>query len=195
RTRGQVAEPRAVLPQHRHEAEAEVEQGEGEVPDGDVEPVPAVDGAGQPPSGEGRQVGHAGSLAASRAARAERRSGTISPRRCATTRRTTAVAAQSSTENTLPSGPNAPPVTSTFPDVEASSRPCEVSLPDTSVENSALPATFQPRCRPMGSHRRRVATYAAVSMPPASIAMAIAPHRVAFGLSRCARPNSRPVSA
>ena len=55
-------------------------------------------------------------------------------------------------------------------------------------------AKFQPKCRPIGTHRLRVAAYAAASMPPASIAMAIAPHRVASGLSRCNRPNSTPVS-
>lgn len=46
----------------------------------------------------------------------------------------------------------------------------------------------------MGSHSLRVAAYAAASMPPASIAMATAPHRSASGLNRCARPNSAPVS-
>lgn len=56
-------------------------------------------------------------------------------------------------------------------------------------------AKFQPKCTPIGTHRLRVATYAAASMPPASIAMAKAPHAVASGLGRCARPNSSAVSA
>lgn len=69
-----------------------------------------------------------------------------------------------------------------------------MSLPETSVLKMPDAAKFQPKCRPIGTHNLRVATYAAVSMPPASMAMAVAPHTLAFGLSRCDRPNRAPVS-
>ncbi len=65
-----------------------------------------------------------------------------------------------------------------------------MSLPETSVLKMPEAAKFHPKCRPIGSHRLRVATYAAPSTGPADSAMTAAPHRLASGFSRCHAPNS-----
>ncbi|SHF24244.1 hypothetical protein SAMN05444392_111103 [Seinonella peptonophila] len=84
-----------------------------------------------------------------------------------------------------------PPVNNVFPCRVASSSPCGVLLPDTSVLKMTPPAIFQPMYRPIASHSLWVATYAAVSRPPASTAIASAPQSEAFGFARCISPNSR----
>jgi hypothetical protein len=79
------------------------------------------------------------------------------PRRRASHRNTTVSTAPATTAATLASGPNSPPLSATDPDVTPSSKPFGALVPDTSVPKIAASAKFHPKCRPIGTHRFRVA--------------------------------------
>src|SRR5690606_1643951 len=93
------------------------------------------------------------------------------------------------TASRLASGPNAPPLSHAGPEVVADTSEPATSLPEVTVPKIATIETFHPKCSPIDSHSDPVATYAAPSIRPASMAIASTPQSVAPGLRRWMSPN------
>lgn len=143
-----AVEPRPAAPERGHQGEGEQQQGKREIPDRDVVAPPQVR---DPP-----ELDHWASVAVGAGA-ADRRRGITLPRRWASHMNTTVSAAPNPTAYRLPSGPNSPPVTRADPDVSPFSRPSDSPLPETWVPKTPPWAKFHAKCRPIGSHRLRVA--------------------------------------